>query len=216
MSRALAAARMAAVRPSRALAAAKMAAVRPAGHWQPPGWRRVRPAGRWQPPGWRRYGQPGAGSRQDGGGTAEPGTAAARMAAVQAEPGAGSRQDGGGTAEPGERGPEATRNVGIALGLALVLGVVAALVSSLALPFRTVAFAEHQVRAAEAPQAGFIQVVRYGAAMVGCGAFWAYVMFWTVLAAIGLVQAARGRKRRGRASLHICLPSARWPCSRGA
>ena len=97
--------------------------------------------------------------------------------------------------DPADRGPEAMRTVWTALGVAFVLGAVAALLSSLALPFKTVAFDEYQLSAPNEPRFGFIQVFRYGAAMVGCGAFWAYVVFWAILAGTWLVQAIMERAR---------------------
>ncbi len=68
----------------------------------------------------------------------------------------------------------AVKGFALAVTLGLVFGRVI-------LPFREVAYAPHQVPgAAEAPPVGLIQVVRYGAALLGVFAALAFVFFWTV------------------------------------
>lgn len=65
------------------------------------------------------------------------------------------------------------KGVALLATLALVLG-------GLALPFREVAYAPHELRAAEAPPVGLVQVVRYGAAFIGLFGTLAFVFLWSV------------------------------------
>ncbi len=64
------------------------------------------------------------------------------------------------------------KGIALAVTLALVFG-------GLILPFREVAFAPHEVDGkAATPPVGFIQVVRYGAALIGVVGTLAYVLLW--------------------------------------
>ncbi len=93
-----------------------------------------------------------------------------------------------------------------AIGLALLLGAV--LVAALAgggiiLPFGKVAYAPHQLEAADGPPpAGMAQHARYGAALLGAGATAAYVLYWALYALLR----PKGH-RSGRASYQFAISS---------
>ena len=83
--------------------------------------------------------------------------------------------------EPSAVEPATRRRAWLALGVALGVGAVitAALAAAgVILPFREVAFSPDQLAGGETPSAGLMQVVRYGAALLGAGCAVAYVAYW--------------------------------------